>query len=543
MMITRCLSIKATVVIVLALICLLPIIILSNHSAIRSKINSFRKPNLVHQNYKKFDLHASDDEYQSDSDLDLTDVTLVGQPLPSNTQTVPFNEPPMENDHMPPVLPNSPMSWMSSYSESNDEFRPSEPFGSEEENKWFPLHFLDNQQNLMRSIDSGSVPPVQSIESDDLKTSLLDEESLLEMFSLISEKEWDSDDDQNASTGQLFGIENLEESEQDEDGCHPADYLETLHKHQFSLVIPPETPIISGGVRVEIRKQCPLNESVVLVVSTDAEDVDSDDRKEPGTLYATCENGNLVFENDPSSVECSITAECPICLEKVETVTPFDCRIFPHGVCQDCVNEHNPLYCPMCRAQPKKACASDPAKIARDIGLSTVVSTEVKSGENIFSKAEIRYRQITDFSRNPNILTSFQRDSLIICSENSHFTWVAHDFFEKFEAVLVKMLKTIKALRSNENAPGATLYDSLQRGDVGEVSTKFIQTLKDQEFNEQLILDEMREYPAHGNALVDIFEIELKTDDGSDVKNDVLDLLMSCLHGVYNDHVHIAEQS
>eukprot|EP01083_Nonionella_stella_P173462 598444_1 len=108
MMITRCLSIKATVVIVLALICLLPIIILSNHSAIRSKINSFRKPNLVHQNYKKFDLHASDDENQGDSDLDLTDVTLVGQPLPSNTQTVPFNEPPMENDHMPPVLPNSP---------------------------------------------------------------------------------------------------------------------------------------------------------------------------------------------------------------------------------------------------------------------------------------------------------------------------------------------------------------------------------------------------------------------------------------------------
>eukprot|EP01083_Nonionella_stella_P173463 598446_1 len=60
MMITRCLSIKATVVIVLALICLLPIIILSNHSAIRSKINSFRKPNLVHQNYKKFDLHGCD---------------------------------------------------------------------------------------------------------------------------------------------------------------------------------------------------------------------------------------------------------------------------------------------------------------------------------------------------------------------------------------------------------------------------------------------------------------------------------------------------
>eukprot|EP01083_Nonionella_stella_P159293 519515_1 len=524
MMITRCLSIKATVVIVLALICLLPIIILSNHSAIRSKINSFRKPNLVHQNYKKFDLHASDDEYQSDSDLDLTDVTLVGQPLPSNTQTVPFNEPPMENDHMPPVLPNSPMSWMSSYSESNDEFRPSEPFGSEEENKWFPLHFLDNQQNLMRSIDSGSVPPVQSIESDDLKTSLLDEESLLEMFSLISEKEWDSDDDQS---------------------CDPAVYLKALRMHQFNLAIAPKTPIIFHGDQIEVAKQCPLNQSVFEVQSAESANDAFAERTAPGKLNATCENGILDFEKVAASVECA-SIDCLICAEKIANVRPFDCT---HAFCEDCANNHEDLVsCPICTAQREKTCTSDPAKIALDIGLSTVHSSVVY--ENPFLKDKFIYRQITKLSLNPSILNSFQPGSLIKCSENTHFTWVAHDgalglphFFEKFQAVLAKMLKTIKALRSNENAPGATLYDSLQRGDVGEVSTKFIQTLKDQEFNEQLILDEMREYPAHGNALVDIFEIELKTDDGSDVKNDVLDLLMSCLHGVYNDHVHIAEQS
>eukprot|EP01083_Nonionella_stella_P047852 128069_1 len=303
MMITRCLSIKATVVIVLALICLLPIIILSNHSAIRSKINSFRKPNLVHQNGQDVDLDAlssiqpqndeqkvmpflsqqrpsesdddmirfssaSDDEHQSDNDLDLSGTTLVDQHLTSNTQTVPSNEPPMENDHMPPAPPNSQMSWMSSFSESGDEFGPSEPFGSEEENKWFPLHFLDNQQNLMCSIDSGSVPPVQSIESDDLKTSLLDEESLLEMFSLISEKEWDSDDDQS---------------------CDPAVYLKALRMHQFNLAIAPKTPIIFHGDQIEVVKQCPLNKSVFEVQSAESANDTFAERTAPGKLNATCE--------------------------------------------------------------------------------------------------------------------------------------------------------------------------------------------------------------------------------------------------------------